>query len=157
MKLENTFPQFCSLESHLFSVISGFLLLWTHFDWVPDVIALLWLLPAEAELQHFSKNSSATSSFLCMGGLSPEDNMEAPFSFVCTASVRKQQCKISSKHLIFFFYSYSTFDLQLLQQTVVLVIAVSQGTYILSLSTCPVSLQLLRDSSNISLTKSEPI
>lgn len=34
-----------------------------------------------------------------MGGLSPEDNMEAPFSFVCTASVRKQQCKIDQSEI----------------------------------------------------------
>lgn len=128
MKWENIFPQLCSLGCHLFSVLSGFLLLWTDFDCVPDVIALHWLLTDKAKLQQFSKNNSIASSFLLRGKPLPEDNMDASSSFVCTASVRKHQHRIPSKCIMvfcFFFYSYSTFDLQLLQQTVVLIMVVS--------------------------------
>lgn len=128
MKLENTFPQFCSVECRLFFVLSGFLLLWTDLGCVPDVIVLLWFLPDEAKLQQFSKNNSTSSSFLLRIKPFPEGNIDASFLFVCTVSIRKHQYRIPSKCLMGFlvcFYSCSTFDLQLLQQTVVLIIVVS--------------------------------
>lgn len=128
MKLENTFPQFCSLECHLFSVLSGFLLLWTDFGCVPDVIVLLWSYQMKLNFSSFPKTNSTSSSFLLRIKLFPEGNIDASFLFVCTISIRKHQYRIPSKCLMGFlvcFYSCSTFDLQLLQQTVVLIIVVS--------------------------------
>lgn len=132
MKLENIFPQFCSLECHLFSALSGFLLFQIDFDYVPDVIALLWLLPDELNCSSFP-NTTLHHHFFLLGGRSvPKETMDVSSSFVFTTSVRKRQDSIPSKCIMvlclfvfFFFYRYSTFDLQLLQQTVVLIIVVS--------------------------------
>lgn len=124
-KIEKYILQLCSLKCHLFSVISFFLLLWTNFNCVPYVIALLWLLPEEAEPQQFSKNSS-TSSFLFRDKPFPEDNMDV-FSHLY-AQLLWGSSRIGSHPnalLLLFFNSYRTFDLQLLRQTVVVIIVVS--------------------------------
>lgn len=59
----------------------------------------------------------------------------------------------SHPNVLWAFYSYSTFDLQLLQQTVVLITVVSQGTYILFPFHVPCIIATLRGCSDRSLTK----
>lgn len=59
----------------------------------------------------------------------------------------------SYPNVVWAFYSYSTLDLQLLQQTVVLIIIVSQDTYILFAFHVPCMTATLRGSSDQSLTK----
>lgn len=59
----------------------------------------------------------------------------------------------SHPNVLWAFYSSSTFDLQLLQQTVVLITIVSQGTYILFVLYVPCIIATLRGSSDRSLTK----
>lgn len=59
----------------------------------------------------------------------------------------------SHPNVLWAFYSYSTFDLLLLQQTVVLITIVSQGTYILFAFHVPCIIAILGGSSERSLMK----
>lgn len=61
----------------------------------------------------------------------------------------------SRPNVLWAFYSYSTFDLLLLQKTVVLITIVSQGTYILFAFHVPCIIAILRGSSERSSTKKD--